>query len=785
MNIPEAQKPITRVYADFRGVDLSIDYTETALNRSPYMENFYIDYTDSAADGDDVDRGGLKSRPCLAEGTVIEGIKPFLSELKYSGNNFKVITRHNAAALVAIGPFLFFVPNFPAGLSALNDLTPTQISNYAASTITMFPKVIGGIVMLTSALIINVPDAYDTQYFDPAFVEYGDSFWFYTYERVDVTQATLRITETPTGNVFYTNVFKVKKDWLDSSAENFLNAFCEQETLTAGFATKATDGRRGLKYPKYEDEKSQETFAPVLFTDCTASGGGRPWLPRNLFAAHARIDYDCLELPDVLAGGITVPLDATHVSIRVYAPSADGAYQYVYFDLDPVGAADDEDTGYRKWMSAALKTKIKAMPKDGTGNVHFIARVLARVQPGSTDIDCLFDYATVYDERVFFLKQKSRQLRYAQAGNPCYLPDTAVQYDSFGDGDACAMLAFGKYLAVVQSGKKNCRIYLHAPQTTDDDLLTKVYPSVYSLPCTGAVNRNACLCVGDNALVLTYDGLKQIVSTDLKQEAFLAHRSSKVDKDLIPLLDSFGASAQLFRYKNYACIYVHGRLFLADTRALYSNPGTKTNEFEWFCWDTFRIRDFMQDFYLSHFEYDGNVLYAYGNNHLYTQDGVRFRLPVLHAFTGKSTDLFTVKIEAADAQNIPVNMWSILTTRFDNFGAYQAYKDMCRTWQTAAVAECGPALLTADDFDIYECPDALRYLSYWYQNSGQGQNPNVTLLRSKEKLSAQYIRYKDGKIRYKPRSRRFCECALAFVFKKPVRFLYATAQAYIRGVAKR
>ena len=133
-----------------------------------------------------------------------------------------------------------------------------------------------------------------------------------------------------------------------------------------------------------------------------------------------------------------------------------------------------------------------------------------------------------------------------------------------------------------------------------------------------------------------------------------------------------------------------------------------------------------------------------------------------------------------------------IATKYDNFGAYQYWKDCNRMWQTAAISfqlEGKPETNTSQ-IDIYEFTNTQnKFVKYEIDISQNGvtSNPQITINEGNpvKTLSDIYKRVSDSHIRYSLRSKRFEDLSIMFRFRSPVRFYYATAQAFIRGPVKR
>ena len=386
-----------------------------------------------------------------------------------------------------------------------------------------------------------------------------------------------------------------------------------------------------------------------------------------------------------------------------------------------------------------------------------------------------------------------------------YLPDTAWQVDGQGTGVIKDVLVFANYFAILQDDKyEEKAIYLHSIQAVESETLTRVYPSTYTLGAVGVVNENCSINVNDCALFLSYDGLKQIVSTDIKSAASIQHKSSMIDGELIPAIKANPERVRLFKYKNYVGILTGSDIYLGDTNALYSNSTTKDAEFEWFKWSCFGFYHLYAKTTAYPYDIRENggleIYYNYireTRTNEVTGDQTTMLIPLKYTFTHDAEILESGDVVYQDEITyIEKSCYSpvecFIATKYDNFGAYQYWKDCNRMWQTAAISFQleGKPETNISQIDIYEFTNTqnkfVKYEMYINQN-GVTSNPQITINEGNpiKTLSDIYKRVSDSHIRYSLRSKRFEDLSIMFRFRSPVRFYYATAQAFIRGPVKR
>jgi hypothetical protein len=119
-------------------------------------------------------------------------------------------------------------------------------------------------------------------------------------------------------------------------------------------------------------------------------------------------------------------------------------------------------------------------------------------------------------------------------------------------------------------------VFYHNP--TFDEGYGKIYPSSHSsitLGCVGkAINFN------DDIIFFSERGMEGI-SGDITTEQVAGHRSSLVDRKLIS--DADYKNMLLEEWEGYLLIFVGNKVFLADSRAVFTNENHI--EYEFFYWE--------------------------------------------------------------------------------------------------------------------------------------------------------------------------------------------------------
>jgi hypothetical protein len=127
-----------------------------------------------------------------------------------------------------------------------------------------------------------------------------------------------------------------------------------------------------------------------------------------------------------------------------------------------------------------------------------------------------------------------------------------------------------------EPSESNTNVFYHTP-TLDEDY-GKIYPSSHSsitLGCVGkAINFN------DDIIFFSERGMEGI-SGDITTEQVAGHRSSLVDRKLIS--DADYKNMLLEEWEGYLLIFVGNKVFLADSRAVFTNENHI--EYEFFYWE--------------------------------------------------------------------------------------------------------------------------------------------------------------------------------------------------------
>lgn len=192
--------------------------------------------------------------------------------------------------------------------------------------------------------------------------------------------------------------------------------------------------------------------------------------------------------------------------------------------------------------------------------------------------------AEVFDGRVFF------------SGNPAF-PNTVFyterpkkgyedalyvgRYNYLSDGVGSykvkAMLAVRDMLAIFKEGDDGSgSIFYHKKEASSLGALDTIYPVAYIH--SGICTSGSCLSFLDDPVFLTNNGLMALNHENINYQRNIACRSHNVNHYL---LREDLSKAHLCEWLGYLVVGIEGKIFLADSRAVFTHP-SGSREYEWF-----------------------------------------------------------------------------------------------------------------------------------------------------------------------------------------------------------
>lgn len=192
----------------------------------------------------------------------------------------------------------------------------------------------------------------------------------------------------------------------------------------------------------------------------------------------------------------------------------------------------------------------------------------------------------VFDQRIFLM------------GNPL-LPNTV--FFSYPIEDSKGRPYFGAYnwidtgventlnkaflnasstlIVIKEQSSQEASVYYLTPSSTGQDLTARVYQRSEGIAGIGAIGP--AINFMDDAVFLSKRGLESISKQATNLERSISHRSYNVDRRLI--VEDL-SKARMTEWCGYLVISVGGRMYLADSRAMYTDD-TGNVQYEWFYLD--------------------------------------------------------------------------------------------------------------------------------------------------------------------------------------------------------
>lgn len=182
----------------------------------------------------------------------------------------------------------------------------------------------------------------------------------------------------------------------------------------------------------------------------------------------------------------------------------------------------------------------------------------------------------VFDNRVFFSGNKDfpNMIWHCSLNDPTYCSDLDYYNEGLDSAKVRGLVAGNNVLWVFKEpSQANTTVFYHTP-TIDSDY-GKVYPSTHSSISTGCIGK--AINFNDDIVFFSDRGMEGI-SGDVTTEQVIGHRSSLVDRKLIA--ESDYKDMILEEWEGYLLVIIGNKMYLADSRATFSNENHI--EYEWF-----------------------------------------------------------------------------------------------------------------------------------------------------------------------------------------------------------
>lgn len=317
----------------------------------------------------------------------------------------------------------------------------------------------------------------------------------------------------------------------------------------------------GLNYLQYDGETCKEVigYIPTTTIGKAPSGGGTTNQEVNLLTG-VRENSFCA--------------DGESTEYVLDASELDAGYQEKVFinDVEKTeGFTVDKVSGKVNFTTAPEKPLT-----DGQDNV--VIR-FSKTIPGNRDKINKCTILEVFDNRVFFSGNQDypNTVFHTMLDEPKYCSDLDYYNEGADISPVRGMVAGNNALWVIKEpSQANTAIFYHNP--TIDSEAGKVYPSEHSSISTGCIG--AAINFNDDIVYFSNRGMEGI-SGDITTEQVISHRSSLVDSKL--LQEENYKDMILVEYEGYLLVIIKDKIYLADSRAMFTNENH--NEYEWFYWN--------------------------------------------------------------------------------------------------------------------------------------------------------------------------------------------------------
>ena len=288
------------------------------------------------------------------------------------------------------------------------------------------------------------------------------------------------------------------------------------------------------------------------------------------------------------SGGGTVNEDVNLLTgQRINTFLADGEAKEFYLDaqnidsdFQPIVSVNDKDTtAFTVDTTKGMIAFTEAPPApltDGQDNVRIKFR---KTVSGYRDRINKCTLLAVFDNRVFFSGNQDypNTVFHSSLNEPGYCSDLDFYNEGLDLSPVRALVPGNNALWVFKEpSQANTTVFYHNPVI--DAEYGKIYPSTHSSVSTGCVA--AGINFNDDIAFFSSRGMEAI-NGDVTTEQVVAHRSSLVDRKL--LAEDGYTDMLLEEWEGYLLVFVKNKVYLADSRAMFTN-GTH-GEYEWFYWE--------------------------------------------------------------------------------------------------------------------------------------------------------------------------------------------------------
>lgn len=196
--------------------------------------------------------------------------------------------------------------------------------------------------------------------------------------------------------------------------------------------------------------------------------------------------------------------------------------------------------------------------------------------------------SAIFDDRVFLSgnPENPNMIYFCGRSNvtgftdPTYFPATNFVRDGVGDSGITGLIPVADTLMALKGDtQQDGSVYFHREQATEEDLHPKDYPSSRGLSGIGCLG--ACINFLDDPVFVSKRGLEGISKLQIASERSIQHRSTLVDAKLVNLGTEALKNAKLEEWNGYLILLVDGKIFMADSRQMYTDE-MGVAQYEWY-----------------------------------------------------------------------------------------------------------------------------------------------------------------------------------------------------------
>ena len=544
-NLLKTKDEYSMYYGDFRGVDFSSDHTQVNPQRLAYSVNMYKDY--QSGQGQAIETvPGFRRRFQASDGAEIYGIHSFVH--KSDGTDVLKVLIHTGANL-------YLWHNYPLSVNV------EQTAN------------------------IHLPESYTTEeslkVFNVAFppsVSVSEIISVSTMSGEVISSSLLGLSEdkralTVKGSALTPGeqlIMKYREGVLQVPLFSSMNK-AKSSSFVMNNRLYIIDGKNYLYFDGVEIKSVlAEAYIPTTYINIIPDGTNRDTGSANEYRNLLQPKFKHTFIADgenkvFYLNENGLDKDST-VEIKLYGVPVTEGYTVSLTDgTITFGEAPKkpEDEGYPEGYAGLEITASKARDKEQILKCTVCAIYDDRVfLTGNPD----------YPNRIYWCRRNDTGYT-----DPSYFEEVSYMQDGVGNTPNTGMITVADTLMVLKGDtQQDGSVYYHTPQETGDDLYPKVYPSSKGLNGIGCLG--ACVNFLDDPIFISRLGVEAIGQLSVRYERAVEHRSSLIDAVLVNL-DL--RHAVVDEWNGYLVLLADGKIFLADSRQMYTHP-SGVMQYEWY-----------------------------------------------------------------------------------------------------------------------------------------------------------------------------------------------------------